>query len=185
MSTGGDFSLQVRPVAGQRQEVLTFKFRPADTDQLRSGMPHIGIPAWIDSAARAEEEEVESFLGNGGADPSAAAANAVAPNRSRQLSQHLPSHYFGVIAGTAASTPQALSTCGTVMGTAGSEPLPEPEAPPANGNLDLGPVSARGVRAQPLASLQAQLGHSRQLELWSGLPSPLWLHNSCGRLGLL
>ncbi|KAI3426335.1 hypothetical protein D9Q98_008708 [Chlorella vulgaris] len=138
MSTGGDFSLQVRPVAGQRQEVLTFKFRPADTDQLRSGMPHIGIPAWIDSAARAEEEEVESFLGNGGADPSAAAANAVAPNRSRQLSQHLPSHYFGVIAGTAASTPQALSTCGTVMGTAGSEPLPEPEAPPANGNLDLG-----------------------------------------------
>ncbi|KAL4857667.1 Mitogen-activated protein kinase kinase kinase 9 [Chlorella vulgaris] len=139
MSTGGDFSLQVRPVAGQRQEVLTFKFRPADTDQLRSGMPHVGIPAWIDSAARAEEEEVESFLGDGGADPSAAAANAVAPNRSRQLSQHLPSHYFGVIAGTAASTPQALSTCGTVMGTAGSEPLPEPEAPPANGNLDLGP----------------------------------------------
>lgn len=51
MSNGRDFIMTVRPATADgdtdSQPALTVLFRPAETEQLRDGMPQIGIPAWV------------------------------------------------------------------------------------------------------------------------------------------
>ncbi len=68
IAAGKEFSMRVQPILGGRGSeysmtsleaedggaqqalpVLLMRFLPADSEQLRAGMPHIGIPAWADS----------------------------------------------------------------------------------------------------------------------------------------
>ncbi|PSC70418.1 Serine threonine-kinase CTR1 [Micractinium conductrix] len=102
MSNGRDFIMTVRPATADgdtdSQPALTVLFRPAETEQLRDGMPQIGIPAWVGGGnadarlarleAATEPAQLRRRGSAGGASTSGDCSSKPVP---------APVYYFGVL----------------------------------------------------------------------------------------
>ncbi len=102
MARGRDFTIRVKPLKGSCclssdlgdsadapppcRPVLTIRFRPAESDQLRAAMPHIGVPAWV--GAGSSDDAVAPLR----AAPSA--GNSRQASAGAQLAA-CPAYYFG------------------------------------------------------------------------------------------
>ncbi|KAL4433273.1 hypothetical protein ABPG77_003321 [Micractinium sp. CCAP 211/92] len=104
MARGRDFTIRVKPLKGSCRlssdlgdsadapppcrPVLTIRFRPAESDQLRAAMPHIGVPAWV--GAGSSDDAVAPLR----AAPSA--GNSRQASAGAQLAA-CPAYYFGCV----------------------------------------------------------------------------------------
>lgn len=101
MANGRDFTLKVKPLSGSCRSssetadgaakapalgVLTILFRPAESDQLRAGMPHIGVPAWVGAGST---DDAVPLFGAAACEAGASGGAPVHPPRKG------PAYYFG------------------------------------------------------------------------------------------
>ncbi|KAL4448329.1 hypothetical protein ABPG75_005548 [Micractinium tetrahymenae] len=113
MASGRDFTIKVKPLKGScrsssdsghgadggaavvpGRRTLTIRFRPADSDQLRAGMPHIGVPAWLGAGSA---DDAVALLSP--ATARAGAGKAQQPGDGGGLAQLArgPAYYFGIV----------------------------------------------------------------------------------------
>lgn len=143
MANGRDFTLKVKPLSGSCRSssetadgaakapalgVLTILFRPAESDQLRAGMPHIGVPAWV--GAGSTDDAVPLF----GAAACEAGASGGAPMHPPRKG---PAYYFGACV-------QSECAPGTLPGAVAAVYLGAPGCPGSSVGAHRGSPLLRG-----------------------------------------
>lgn len=125
MARGRDFTIKVKPLQGSGRSgggsasgaaaaparaVLTIRFRPAESDQLRAAMPHIGVPAWVGAGS---SDDAVALLSAAALQAGAGKAHQAGAGGAAQVAKG-PSYYFGVV------QPAELE----------ADPMPRPRGPP-------------------------------------------------------
>lgn len=106
MARGRDFTIKVKPLQGSGRSgggsasgaaaaparaVLTIRFRPAESDQLRAAMPHIGVPAWVGAGS---SDDAVALLSAAALQAGAGKAHQAGAGGAAQVAKG-PSYYFG------------------------------------------------------------------------------------------